>query len=57
MAYTTTYGGLRAHPLLLTHAVAELHSITKRIYEIILLLFPALPDYDKEVSLDHGKDG
>lgn len=40
--YTTTYGGVRVHPLLLSHAVSELHSITIRIYEIVTLLFPAL---------------
>lgn len=51
VAYTTTYGGLRAHPLLLNHAVEELHSITKRLYEIINLLFPALPAYLDEITL------
>ncbi|KAF2882405.1 hypothetical protein ILUMI_23775 [Ignelater luminosus] len=56
VAYTTTYGGLRAHPLLLTHAVAELHSITRRLYDIIKLLFPALPSYEKEIPLEHGDE-
>jgi amyotrophic lateral sclerosis 2 protein len=46
--YTATYGGVRVHPLLLSHAVSELHSITSRIYEIVLLLFPALPHCNKK---------
>ncbi|XP_017773870.1 PREDICTED: alsin isoform X2 [Nicrophorus vespilloides] len=49
-AYTTAYG-TRAHPLLLQHAVTELHSITKRLYDIVKLLFPALPCYGKEIVL------
>lgn len=40
-----------AHPLLLTHAVSELHSITKRLYEVVRLLFPALPAYGRECLL------
>lgn len=50
--YTATYGGVRVHPLLLSHAVSELHSITTRIYEIVLLLFPALPRCGKECVLE-----
>lgn len=50
-AYTTTYGGMVAHPLLLTHAVSELHSITRRLYEVVRLLFPALPPYGRESLL------
>lgn len=42
--YTATYGGVRVHPLLKTHAVNELRSLTIRIYEIITLFFPALPE-------------
>ncbi|KAF5288576.1 hypothetical protein FQA39_LY15355 [Lamprigera yunnana] len=52
VGYTTTYGGLHAHPLLLTHAVCELHSIIKRVYDIVKLLFPALPALEKEFSLE-----
>ncbi|KAF5273636.1 hypothetical protein FQR65_LT04636 [Abscondita terminalis] len=52
VAYTTTYGGLHAHPLLLTHAVAELHSIIRRLYDIVKLLFPALPSFEKELPLE-----
>lgn len=48
-AYTATYGGVRVHPLLLNHAVEELHSITNRIYEIVRLLFPALPSLGNEI--------
>ncbi|XP_046991299.1 alsin [Schistocerca americana] len=51
-AYTATYGGVRVHPLLLNHAVDELHSITARVYEIVRLLFPALPSYGKELLLE-----
>lgn len=55
--YTATYGGVRVHPLLLSHAVSELHSITTRIYEIVLLLFPALPRCGKEYVLEiDGKE-
>lgn len=50
-AYTATYGGVRVHPLLLSHAVAELHSLVARIYEVVRLLFPALPQYGQEFLL------
>ncbi|XP_033359057.1 alsin [Bombus vosnesenskii] len=50
--YTATYGGVRVHPLLLSHAVSELRSITSRIYEIATLLFPALPRGGKEYVLE-----
>ncbi|XP_053978355.1 alsin [Hylaeus volcanicus] len=50
--YTATYGGVRVHPLLLSHAVSELHSITSRIYEIVTLLFPELPRGGKEYVLE-----
>ncbi|XP_076245816.1 amyotrophic lateral sclerosis 2 isoform X2 [Calliopsis andreniformis] len=50
--YTATYGGVRVHPLLLSHAVSELHSITSRIYDIVILLFPALPQGGKEYVLE-----
>lgn len=52
VAYTTTYGGLHAHPLLLTHAVVELHSIIRRLYDIVKLLFPALPSFEKEIPVE-----
>lgn len=42
-AYTTTYGGVLVHPLLLPQAVAELRSLTTRLYNIVRVLFPALP--------------
>ncbi|XP_015515651.1 alsin isoform X2 [Neodiprion lecontei] len=51
-AYTATYGGVRVHPLLLSHAVAELHSITSRIYHVVTLLFPALPPGGQELILE-----
>ncbi|XP_014478813.1 PREDICTED: alsin [Dinoponera quadriceps] len=55
--YTATYGGVRVHPLLLSHAVSELHSITTRIYEIVLLLFPDLPSCGTEFIFDiDGKE-
>lgn len=55
-AYTATYGGLIVHPLLLTHAVNELHSIIMRVYEIVRILFPALPEYGKEISLSEDDE-
>lgn len=50
-AYTAAYGS-RAHALLLPHAVRELHFVTQRLYDIVRLLFPALPQYGKEIILD-----
>ncbi|XP_020708134.2 alsin isoform X2 [Athalia rosae] len=55
-AYTATYGGVRVHPLLLSHAVSELHSITSRIYFVVTLLFPALPPGGQELVLE-SEDG
>ncbi|XP_031843534.1 amyotrophic lateral sclerosis 2 [Nomia melanderi] len=57
--YTATYGGVRVHPLLLTHAISELHSITTRIYEIVTLLFPILPSNGEEYVLEteNGEEG
>nr|CAD7444435.1 unnamed protein product [Timema bartmani] len=54
-AYTATYGGVRVHPLLLSHAVAELHSITTRVYEVVRLMFPALPPTGQELLLGEGQ--
>ncbi|XP_066593568.1 alsin [Prorops nasuta] len=54
--YTATYGGVRVHPLLLSHAVLELHSITTRIYEIITIFFPVLPPAGKEHILESNGD-
>lgn len=56
LAYTTTYGGPSAHPLLLTHAVNELHSITRRLYDIVRLLFPALPSFEEERKVPEEED-
>ncbi|XP_063529679.1 alsin [Cydia strobilella] len=50
-AFNTTYGGVRVHPLLLSHAVKELKSITDRLYQVVRLLFPALPPEGAEVVL------
>ncbi|KAJ8681235.1 hypothetical protein QAD02_017022 [Eretmocerus hayati] len=49
--YTATYGGVRVHPLLLEHAVKELTSITTRIYEAVILFFPALPKASEQCIL------
>lgn len=54
--YTATYGGVRVHPLLLKHAVAELTSITTRIYEAVTLFFPALPKADDQCILKPDDD-
>ncbi|XP_014610965.1 PREDICTED: alsin [Polistes canadensis] len=54
--YTATYGGVRVHPLLLSHAVTELHSVTLRIYDIVTLLFPALLRGGKEYVLGPEDD-
>ena len=42
--FNATYGGVRVHPRLLTHAVAELESAVARVYLVIRCLFPALPE-------------
>ncbi|XP_076625542.1 amyotrophic lateral sclerosis 2 isoform X2 [Colletes latitarsis] len=52
VVYIGTYGGVRVHPLLLSHAVSELHSIISRMYEIVTLLFPELPRCEKEYVLE-----
>lgn len=44
------------HPLLLSHAVKELKSITSRLYHVVRLLFPALPPEGADVVLTY-KDG
>lgn len=36
--------GVGAHPRLLPHAVAEVHSFVSRVYAFVRLLFPALPE-------------
>ena len=42
--FNATYGGVRIHPRLLTHAVRELESAVTRVYLVIRCLFPALPE-------------
>ena len=42
--FNATYGGVRVHPRLLTHAVRELESAVTRVYLVIRCLFPALPE-------------
>nr|XP_032529484.1 alsin [Danaus plexippus plexippus] len=56
-AFNTTYGGVRVHPLLLSHAVKELKSITSRLYQVVTLLFPALPYEGTVVVLPDTSDG
>ncbi|XP_014251710.1 alsin [Cimex lectularius] len=50
-AYITTYGGMLVHPLLLPQAVAELRSITQRLYQVVRVLFPALPYQSSQIVL------
>ncbi|XP_030041146.2 alsin [Manduca sexta] len=54
-AFNTTYGGVRVHPLLLSHAVKELKSITSRLYQVVRLLFPALPPEGTDSMLPYKK--
>ena len=49
--YRATYVGVGAHPRLLPHAVAEVRSFVSRIYNIICVLFPALPIEDRPVQI------
>ncbi|KAI5639649.1 vacuolar sorting protein 9 (VPS9) domain-containing protein [Phthorimaea operculella] len=55
-AFNTTYGGVRVHPLLLSHAVKELKSITSRLYQVVRLLFPALPTEGADIVLPYKGD-
>ncbi|XP_059059278.1 alsin isoform X2 [Achroia grisella] len=55
-AFNTTYGGVRVHPLLLSHAVKELKSITSRLYQVVRLLFPALPPEGTDVVLSYRRN-
>ena len=52
--YRATYVGVGAHPRLLPHAVAEVHSFVSRIYVILRLLFPGLPTEDNPCCFDTG---
>lgn len=56
-AFNTTYGGVRVHPLLLSHAVKELKSITSRLYNLVRVLFPALPIEGTDVVLPYKVEG
>lgn len=55
--FNASYGGVRVHPLLLTHAVGEIRSITERLYCLVNLFFPALPKYglDMVLKIDNGE--
>ena len=50
--YNSTYGGVRVHPRLLSHAVQELSTIVAQIYGIVTILFPALPRHGTCLQLD-----
>lgn len=52
--YRATYVGVGAHPRLLPHAVAEVSSFVSRIYNIVRILFPALPTQDRPVQIILG---
>jgi amyotrophic lateral sclerosis 2 protein len=41
--FNASYGTVRSHPRMLSHAVAELRSLVTRLYRIVQTLFPALP--------------
>ncbi|GBP51947.1 Alsin [Eumeta japonica] len=53
-AFNATYGGVRVHPLLLSHAVKELKCMTSRLYHIVRLLFPALPPEGADLVLPYN---
>merc|ERR1719365_277961 len=56
--YNATYGGVRIHPLLLTHAVKELSGIVRQLYSIIRTFFPALPkDQVLQIEEAEGDSG
>ncbi|XP_054282375.1 alsin [Macrosteles quadrilineatus] len=54
-AFNATYGG-RVHLLLLSHAVDELHSIADRLYQLVRLLFPALPLPGRDMQLTDNEN-
>ncbi|KAH8019807.1 hypothetical protein HPB51_022475 [Rhipicephalus microplus] len=46
-----TYCGIGVHPRLLVHAVEEVRSFCQRLYELVRILFPDLPQADKPLVL------
>ncbi|KAL1434228.1 hypothetical protein MTO96_011869 [Rhipicephalus appendiculatus] len=49
--FRLTYCGIGVHPRLLVHAVEEVRSFCQRLYELVRILFPDLPQADKPLVL------
>ncbi|XP_014681140.1 PREDICTED: alsin-like isoform X2 [Priapulus caudatus] len=49
--YRTAYVGVGAHSRLLYHAVKEVRSYVSRLYKIVRLLFPVLPEDGQETTV------
>jgi hypothetical protein len=49
--YRATYVGVGAHPRLLFHAVEECASYVERIYDIVRILFPQLPQPNSNILI------
>lgn len=54
--YTIAYGGVRVHPLLLTHAISEYCNISIKLYEVVLLFFPKLPAVGEQYILKSNEE-
>ncbi|MPC07890.1 Alsin [Portunus trituberculatus] len=55
-AFRATYGGVVAHSRLLPYAVQEVRSFTSRLYQLVGVLFPALPSESESVLLEPGEE-
>lgn len=54
--FRLTYCGIGVHPRLLVHAVEEVRSFCQRLYELVKILFPDLPQANKPMVLTSSGD-
>ncbi|CAH1774942.1 unnamed protein product [Owenia fusiformis] len=54
--FTSLYDGVGAHPRLMQHGVEEVNSYVVRIYHIVRVLFPYLPEESGCIELEDGTD-
>ncbi|XP_063613523.1 alsin-like, partial [Penaeus indicus] len=55
-AFRASYGGVAAHPRLLSYAVQEIHSLTQRVYQLVKALFPILPAEGENIILQNEEN-
>lgn len=55
-AFRASYGGVAAHPRLLSYAVQEIHSLTQRVYQLVKALFPILPGEGENIILQNEEN-